>query len=299
MNLTIIGSLAFDTVHAKDASRRRILGGSGTYASISASAFSKVNLISVVGEDFDRRYIELFETRGINTSGVEVKKGKTFTWEARYDKDLCHRKTLAVSLNVFETFRPIIPKCVSSDDNLFLANIDPDLQDWIFRAMKPSKLIACDTMDVWINNKRGTLLKLLKKIHILLLNDEEARLLTGEHNLIEAASAIRKLGTKMVVIKKGEHGALFFSPGFSFVVPPYLVKSVIDPTGAGDTFAGGMLGYLSRKNKITDTDLRRSLIYGSIFGSFTVESFGVDALLKAGPTDIGKRYKTLKALTLF
>ena len=299
MKVTIIGSVAFDSVETPFGKRDDALGGSATFASLSASFFAPVNLISVVGKDFPKKYFRMFERRNVDTTGLEQKRGKTFRWKARYHYDLSYAETLSTHLNVFDGFKPGIPDNVTSKDNLLLANIDPELQDWIFRSMKPQGLVACDTMNLWIEHKKKALLKLLKKVDIFLLNDAEARQLSGEKDLLAAARYIASKGAKMVVIKKGEHGALFFSGGLRFMVPAYLPVPVSDPTGAGDTFAGGMIGYLSRKKKVTEQDLRRSLVYGSILASFAVEKFSVEGLLKATAVEINDRYEHFEKLTRF
>ncbi len=299
MRLTVIGSVAFDSVETPFGKKDDVLGGSATYASVAASFFTPVNLISVVGTDFPKRYRTMFGRRNIDTQGLEDKKGKTFRWRARYHYDLSYAETLSTHLNVFEGFRPKIPKNVNSKDNLLLANIDPELQDWIFEKIKPKGLVACDTMNLWIEHKRKALLKLLKKVDLFLLNDAEARQLSGETNLLDAAKYISSHGAKMTVIKKGEHGALFFSKGLKFMVPAYLLEKLSDPTGAGDTFAGGMTGYLSGVRKITDSALRKALVYGSILASFTVEKFSVNGLLKADLANIENRYRHFEKLTKF
>jgi len=299
MRLTVIGSVAFDSVETPFGKNDDVLGGSATYASVAASFFAPVNLISVVGTDFPVRYRTMFSKRNVDTSGLEDKKGKTFRWRARYHYDLSYAETLSTHLNVFEGFRPKIPKNVNSKDNLLLANIDPELQDWIFEKIKPKGLVACDTMNLWIEHKRKALLKLLKKVDLFLLNDAEARQLSGQTNLLDAAKYISSHGAKMTVIKKGEHGALFFSKGLRFMVPAYLLEKLLDPTGAGDTFAGGMTGYLSGVRKITDSVLRKALVYGSILASFTVEKFSVKGLLNADMKDIENRYRHFEKLTKF
>jgi len=299
MRLTVIGSVAFDSVETPFGKKEDVLGGSATYASVGASFFTPVNLISVVGTDFPMRYRTMFNKRNIDTSGLENKKGKTFRWKARYHYDLSYAETLSTHLNVFEGFRPEIPKNVTSKDNLLLANIDPDLQDWIFEKINPRGLVACDTMNLWIEHKRKELLKLLKKVDLFLLNDAEARQLSGETNLLDAAKYIAGQGAKMIVIKKGEHGALFFSKELRFMVPAYLLKKLADPTGAGDTFAGGMTGYLSKTRKITDSVLRKALVYGSMLASFTVEKFSIEGLLKTDLKDIENRYRHFEKLTKF
>lgn len=299
MRVTIIGSVAFDSVETPFGKREDVVGGSATYASLSAAFFVPVNLISVVGSDFSEKYFNMFEKRGINTLGLERKQGKTFRWKAKYHYDLSCAETLKTELNVFEGFKPRIPKNIKSQDNLLLANIDPELQDWIFRKIKPSGLVVCDTMNLWIEHKKKKLLKLLKKVDLFLLNDAEARQLSGESGLLDAARYIHKQGAKMIVIKKGEHGALFFSKGLRFIVPAYLLEKISDPTGAGDTFAGGVIGSLAKNFKVTDRNLRRSLVYGSILASFCVEKFSVEGLLKTTLKDINKRYKHFENLTKF
>jgi sugar/nucleoside kinase (ribokinase family) len=299
MKLTVIGSTALDSIETPFGKKKDILGGSATYSSISASFFTPVNLISVVGEDFPERYIRLFKRRNIDTRGLEQKKGKTFRWKAKYHYDMSYAETLDTKLGVFEGFRPVIPSNVSPRTNLLLANIDPDLQSYIFHQINPTGLVACDTMNLWISSSKRALLRLLKKVDLFLLNDAEARQISGETNLLEAARFIASKGAKMTVIKKGEHGALFFSRGLRFMVPAYLLETIKDPTGAGDTFAGGMLGYLSKHPKITDKVLRRALVYGSIMASFAVERFSADGLLKTKPADINRRIKHFEKLTKF
>lgn len=299
MKLTIIGSVALDTIETPGSVKTDILGGSATYSSFSASFFTPVNLISVVGKDFPEKYIKLLHKRGVDTSGLEKKEGKTFRWKARYDKDLAHATTLDTQLGVFAGFRPEIPKSISPDTNLLLANIDPELQNYIFHQLQPKGLVVCDTMNLWITHTRKALLGLLKKVDLFLLNDEEARMLSGEKNLMEAARFCESRGAKMVVIKKGEHGALFFSKGLNFMLPAYLLDEIKDPTGAGDTFAGGMLGYLSSRPKITAQDLRRALVYGTIMASFAVERFAADGLLKTKPVEIKGRVTRFEKLTRF
>ncbi|MBD3425979.1 MAG: sugar kinase [Candidatus Omnitrophica bacterium] len=299
MKLTVIGSTALDSIETPFGKKEEILGGSATYASISASFYTPVNLISVVGSDFPQKYIRLFKKRNIDITGLEKKRGKTFRWKAKYRYDMNYAETLDTRLGVFDDFRPVIPKNVSSKCNLLLANIDPELQSYIFHQINPTGLVACDTMNLWIENSRKSLLKLLGKVDLFLLNDAEARQISGETNLIEAARFIASKGTKMIVIKKGEHGALFFSEGLRFMVPAYLLETIKDPTGAGDTFAGGMLGYISKHSRITDKVLRRALVYGSIMASFAVERFSADGLLKTKPADVQRRIRHFEKLTRF
>ena len=298
--LTVIGSIALDSIETPFGKKKEILGGSATFSSVSASCFTPVNLISVVGTDFSKKYINMFSSRNIDTSGLELKKGKTFRWKAKYNYDLSYAETLDTELNVFKDFKnPAIPENVTSKDNLLLANIDPELQSWIFDKVKTSGLVACDTMNLWIEHKRKELLNLLKKVDLFLLNDAEARQLSGESNLLDAARYITSRGVKMLVIKKGEHGSLFFSNGLKFIVPAYLLEKIKDPTGAGDTFAGGMIGYLSGQKRISEKVLRRALVYGSILATFAVEKFSIEGLLKAKPIDITRRITHFEKLTKF
>ena len=298
MSLTIIGSVALDTIETPYGNRKEILGGSATYASVSASFFSKVNLISVVGSDFPKKHIKLLGDRGVDIRGLEVRKGKTFRWKARY-RDLNAAETLSTHLNVFEGFKPNIPGHIKADGDLFLANIDPELQRCIFDKINPKGLVSCDTMNLWITHKKKSLEKLLKKVDLFLLNDAEASQLSGEKNLFEAAKYIAAKGAKMIVIKKGEHGALFFSPKLRFIMPAYLLEKVKDPTGAGDTFAGGMAGYLARHKKISDAVLRKAMVYGSILASFAVEQFSAENLAKVDRKGINRRYRQFEKLTKF
>ncbi|KJJ83213.1 sugar kinase [Candidatus Omnitrophus magneticus] len=298
--LTVIGSIAFDSIETPLGSRVGLLGGSATYASISASFFTSVNIISVVGKDFTKKYCDIFENRGIDTSGMEKKDGQTFTWSARYPKNLDHAETLSTCLNVFSDFKPKVPSNVRKTDNFLLANIAPEFQNWVVNKVKPSGIVACDTMNLWINTQRKELIKLLKKTDMFFLNDAEARLLSGEANLLDSAEYIASLGVKMTIIKKGEHGSLFFKKNdLKFVIPPYFLRKIIDPTGAGDTYAGAVMGYITSKGKLTDKDLRTSLSYGSILASFSVEDFGINALANTVKAKIEQRYNILKKISGF
>jgi len=241
----------------------------------------------------------MLKNRGIDTSGVAINKGKTFRWEGRYEYDMNVAHTLATHLNVFQDFAPEIPHALRNSSVLFLANIDPDLQDRVLRQVNKPKLIACDSMNHWITNKKQSLEKFLHKVDIFLLNDAEARQFSGESNLMKAAKAITSMGPKSVVIKKGEHGVIYYSKKGHFVAPAYPLENVYDPTGAGDTFAGGVIGYLSRAGKMNDAVIRKGIIYGSIMASFAVEDFSVNRLLNTKLSDINKRYSDFKKLTHF
>ncbi len=299
MSILVVGSVALDSVETPFGRRKEILGGSATFFSLGASFFSKVDIVAVVGEDFPKRYVKLLRDNGVGTGGLAVSKGKTFRWKGRYDYDLNTAHTISTHLNVFKDFDPLVPKYLSRPEFLFLANIDPDLQYRVLRQVKRPKLIACDSMNYWIDTKRRSFEKLLGNIDILLLNDAEARQLSGESNLIKAASAAISFGPKAVVIKRGEHGVLYFSRSAHFVAPAYLLETICDPTGAGDTFAGGMVGYLSRAGTLNETAIRKSIIYGSIMASFTVEDFSVNRLLKISRKDIKNRFDHYRKITSF
>ncbi|MDP3730803.1 MAG: PfkB family carbohydrate kinase [Candidatus Omnitrophota bacterium] len=299
MSILVVGSVALDSIETPFGKRKEILGGSATFFSISAAFFDKVDIIATVGEDFPKEYLRLLKKRGIGTGGIAVNKGKTFRWEGRYEYDMNVAHTLATRLNVFQDFAPEVPHNLRDSSILFLANIDPDLQDSVLKQVNKPKLIACDSMNHWITSKKRSLEKFLHKVDIFLLNDAEARQFSGESNLMKAAKAIISKGPKSVVIKKGEHGVIYYSGNGHFVVPAYPLENVYDPTGAGDTFAGGVIGYLSRTGKIDDATIRKSMVYGSIMASFAVEDFSVNRLLGIKLSDINKRYSDFKRLTRF
>lgn len=298
MSLLVVGSVAFDTLTTPFGRREKILGGSATYFSLSARFFSPVKLVAVVGNDFPKKYIKLFEDKGINLKGLEVARGKTFHWEGEYDWDF-NAKTISTSLNVFADFNPKIPDEYKDSEYVFLANIDPDLQNRVLSQVKNPKLVACDTMNHWIASKHKSLVKFLKKIDIFFLNDSEARQLSGQNNLVKAAKYIMKFGPKRIIIKKGEHGSLLFSKDSVFSVPAFLLEEVYDPTGAGDTFAGAVMGYLAKCSRLNEKNLRNAIIYGNIMATFTVEKFGPWRLVSVTKPEIEKRVKEFKNLTCF
>jgi len=299
-SILIVGSVAMDSIETPFGKRESILGGSATYSSISASFFSKyINIVSVVGKDFPKKYIGLFRSRKINIDGLQIREGQTFRWKGDYNYDLNLPKTIYTYLNVFGSFKPVIPDYYKGSKYIFLANIDPDLQKEVLSQIKRPEIIICDTMNYWIDKKRGPILKLVKNIDIFLVNESEARQLSGETNMKKAANFIMSHGAPCVVIKKGEHGVLFFSKRFCFYAPAYLLETIKDPTGAGDAFAGGMIGYLSSVKIINKEHIRKSMIYGSIMASFTVEDFSVKRLLKLSMRDINTRYNEFKRITSF
>ncbi|MDD5687314.1 MAG: PfkB family carbohydrate kinase [Elusimicrobia bacterium] len=300
MSILVVGSVALDSVKTPFGERKEILGGSATYFSYSASFFTKVNLVAVVGNDFQKEHIELLKSRNINVEGLKVVEGQTFRWCGFYEYDMNEAKTLSTCLNVFETFKPEIPESYKDSKFIFLANIDPDLQMEVLSQIKKPKLIAADSMNLWIKIKKPSLIKLLSKIDILIINDAEARLLTEQSSLIKAGRIILNYGLKYVVIKKGEHGSLLLSKDNFFSAPAYPIEEVLDPTGAGDTFAGGFFGYLAKLDKKpTEDDMKKAVIYGSVMASFNVEDFSLERLKKLTNREITARYKKFKEITRF
>lgn len=299
MSVLVVGSVAFDSVETPFGKHNELLGGSATYFSVSASYFTSVNLVAVVGSDFPKRYITLLKKRGINTNGLQIQSGKTFRWEGQYKYDMNTAETLATHLNVLGSFRPDIPDEYKNTKHIFLANIDPDLQKGILRQIKKPEFIASDTMNFWIENKKKSLTMLLKDIDLFLLNDAEAREFSGETNLLKAGRYILSLGPSMVIIKKGEHGSLFITKNSCFSAPGLPLETIKDPTGAGDTFAGGVMGYLSQFKKITETKVKKAIIYGSVMASYNVEDFSLKRLLKLNKKLIDTRYREFVNLTRF
>ncbi|MFH1593747.1 MAG: PfkB family carbohydrate kinase [Candidatus Omnitrophota bacterium] len=299
MSVLVVGSVAFDTIKTPFGKCKDVLGGSASYFSVSASYFCKVNLVAVVGKDFPAKYKNLLKRKGVDVKGLEVREGKTFSWSGEYGWDFSNPRTISTDLNVFSDFDPDIPAEYRDSEYLFLANIDPVLQNRVLEQMGRPKLVACDTMNYWIDSRRKELLKLIKKVDIFFLNESEAKELTGEANLIKAAKAILKFGPGSVIIKKGEHGSLLFSSNSAFSIPAYPLESIYDPTGAGDTFAGGVLGYMARNNKTTHADLRRAIVCGTIMATFTVEDFSLRRLGSIRRSDITRRIKKFERLTNF
>ncbi len=300
MTVLVVGSVALDSVETPFGKADNVLGGSGTFFSASASHLSPVQLVGIIGNDFpidDLR--QKFASRPIDLEGVEHADGASFRWRGRYHHDLNLAETLETHLGVFSNFRPKIPEKFRNAPFVFLGNIDPRLQlDVLTQVAKP-KLVACDTMNFWIESRRPDLLKLLEHVDLITLNDAEARQLTDEFNLVRAARWIMKRGPKHVVIKKGEHGAFMFTESTIFFAPAYPLESVFDPTGAGDSFAGGFMGYLARTGDTSEGNLRRAVIYGSAMGSFAVEKFSVERLLEITSDDIRRRVGEFHRLVTF
>jgi len=300
MSILVVGSVALDSVETPFGNAEDVLGGSATYFAISASFFAPVNLVAIIGNDFPEKYISVLKKHGVDIKGLEVAEGKTFKWRGKYGCDLNNPETIYTHLNVFDKFNPKIPAEYKRSDAVFLANIDPELQTYVLNQIERPLLTACDTMNYWIKNKRKGLLQLLKNMDIFLLNEAEARELAGESNLLKAGKAILALGPKKVIIKKGEHGVLLFSHNSIFSAPAYLLEIINDPTGAGDTFAGGLIGYLRKSGRFfSDSEIRKGIIYGTIMASYAVEDFSIQRLSGISYTDIQKRYNDYKRLTRY
>jgi sugar/nucleoside kinase (ribokinase family) len=300
MSLLVVGSVAFDGIETPHGKVDRTLGGAASYFALAASHFAPVRLVGIVGEDFTAKDEAVFRGRRIDLAGLEHAQGKTFFWAGRYSKNMNERTTLVTDLNVFANFNPTLPKAYLDSSAIFLANIDPKLQLSVLKQVqgKP-KVIGLDTMNYWIERTPAELRETLKHVHILMINDDETRQLTGEHNLLVAAKSVLKMGPKMLVIKRGEHGALLVHKGFMFSVPAYPLEAVFDPTGAGDSFAGGFMGYLAAARSVNEQTLRSAMVYGSVLGSFTVERFGVERLMKLKRSEIAARAKLFSKLTSF
>ncbi|MCC6545079.1 MAG: sugar kinase [Nitrospirae bacterium] len=299
MSLLVVGSVAFDSVKTPFGEREEILGGSATYFSTAASYFTSVNLVAVVGDDFPDQHISFLKSRGVNTEGLERQSGKTFRWKGEYGYQLNEANTLETHLNVFESFRPTLPESYRDSEVVFLANIDPELQSDVLRQVNSPEIIACDTMNFWISGKREALLNTLKNVDILIINDSEARQLAAEANLVKAASVIMSFGPKHVIVKRGEHGALMFNSKNVFAAPAYPLENVFDPTGAGDSFAGGFLGFLASTRNFNEENMRQAVIFGSVMASFVVEDFSLNRIRGLNFEEILNRYREFKRLTHF
>lgn len=303
MAITVVGSVAFDSIETPAGRRDRCLGGAAVYFSLSASFYTDVRMIAVVGEDFDAGMESLLKQRGIDTQGIEHAPGKCFAWAGSYLENLNEAQTRNTELNVFATFEPKIPQAYSDSEYLFLANIDPVLQRRVREAMPQVKMVAGDTMNYWISGHRPALLEVLRGLDTLLINDTEARMLAGKNNLVQAAKAVMELGPRWLVIKHGEYGATLFertSEGSgvkTFRAPALPLEEVVDPTGAGDSFAGGFFGYLASQPELTPAALKRAMFYGSVMGSFAVERFGLERLLELKREEIDERFKRFRELT--
>ena len=293
MSLLVIGTLAYDTIETVSERRAEVLGGSATYFATAASHFAPVSLVGVVGEDFRAADVELLRSRGVDLAGLEVAKGRTFRWTGRYEADWNTRHTLETQLNVFEHFDPKVPAAGRKAQWLFLANGAPRIQARALDQVERPRFVVADTMNLWIEIARDELAHLLRRVDAIVLNDEEARMLTGERNLLRAAGAVLGLGPRYVILKKGEHGAFLLGRDAHFSLPAYPVENVVDPTGAGDSFAGGFMGYLAERGACDPAALRRAMLYGTVAASFCVEGFGVEGLQGRSRTDLDKRFDDL------
>ena len=299
MSLLVVGSVALDTVETPFGSAREVLGGSATYFSLAASTFTRVNLVAVVGSDFLPHYVELLETAGVDLTGLQVCEGKTFRWAGRYEYDLNTAHTLRTDLNVFSSFHPVLPESYKESEMLFLANIDPELQLEVLKQATGAKLVVMDTMNFWIEGKREALTETMSLVDVVLMNEAEVREYAGTYNLIQAARTILGLGPKILIVKKGEYGSVMFSDSSYFVAPAYPLENVKDPTGAGDSFAGGFMGWLAYTRDFSLSSIRKAIVYGSVVASFAVEDFSVGRLLSLTSQEISTRYREFQEFTYF
>ena len=293
MTVLVVGSTAFDDIETPFGTRQACLGGSSTYFGLAAALFTEVRLVSVVGEDFPQDGRKLLAGRGVRLDGLEVQKGKTFRWSGRYAADMNSRETLDVQLNTFGQFRPQVPAAFRDSRFVFLANGAPETQASVLDQVDKPEFVVADTMNLWIEIAKEPLLALLKRVDGLILNDEEARMLTGESNLIRAGRRVLDLGPKLVILKKGEHGSFLFSNFFSYAMPAYPTERVVDPTGAGDSFAGGFMSFLCTCDSISVWNMKRAVAYGTVCASLTVEDFGVDRIARASMVEVERRYREL------
>jgi len=294
MSILVVGSVALDSVETPFGKVRDVLGGSATYFSAVASLYTEVNLVAVVGNDFRQEQIQFLVDRGVDTRGLQMVDGETFRWAGRYDYKTNITETIETRLNVFADFHPVLPEGYENSDFVFLANIDPDLQHEVLRQVPRAKLTMLDTMDFWINSKKEALITAMSNVDVVTLNEGEARALVETESILSAAKWILTLGPKMVIIKRGEYGCVMVNETGYFTVPACLLEEVKDPTGAGDTFAGGFLGYLDKAGETTEQTVKRALIHGSATASFTVEEFGVERLRSLTPEDIAARYQEFR-----
>jgi len=299
MSVLIVGSTALDSIKTPTAENPRLLGGSASHAAVAASFFSPVRLVGVVGDDFPKKYIQLYRKHGVDLEGLQIKPGKTFHWSGEYEVNMNNRRTLLTELGVFETFSPELPKAYQASPFVLLANIAPALQHHVLDQMRRPKFVVADTMDLWLNIALDDLVRLLKRVDGFVLNDSEAHQLTQEDNVFAALKKIHKMGPKYVIIKKGSHGSILSGPKGFFICPAYPLLDVTDPTGAGDSFVGGMMGYLATAKGSVDTNIRRAMIHGSVVASFCCEGFGLNRTTKVTRKQVEQRVNELEKLTRF
>jgi sugar/nucleoside kinase (ribokinase family) len=299
VSLLVVGTVALDSVKTPFGNVENALGGSATFFSTSASYFADVRLVAVVGEDFPKEHIQFLKSKEIDIRGLEVQKGETFKWKGEYGYDLNEAHTLATHLNVLAAFKPKIVDDYKESDVVFLANVDPEIQLDVLKQVQKPKLVACDTMNYWITSKLEALKQTLTHVDILTINESEIRQLSGEASLMKAAKIVQAMGPKSIVVKQGSYGALMFNGSSVFSAPAYPLESVFDPTGAGDTFAGGFMGYLASTMNFTEASMRKAVIFGSVMASLNVESFSLDRLRSLDYKEIEGRYREFKKLTHF
>ncbi len=299
MSIIVLGTVALDTVKTPFGRRKHMLGGSAAHFAMSARLFTNVNLVAIIGEDFPPKYIDFLRKKGVILTSLIKESGRTFKWEGEYKGDLNSALTLNTELGVLSVFRPSISEEQRKIKYIFLANVDPDIQRHLLSSMHSPRLVGLDSMNYWIHHKRAALLRLLKKVNIYVANDQEARALSGETNLIKAARCLYSYGPRMVLIKKGEHGVFFYSDKFIFSIPAYPTDKVIDPTGAGDTFAGGFMGYLARAKKISSQTLKNAIACGTVCASFNVEDFGLNRTARLTLKDLESRLSRFRKIVLF
>jgi sugar/nucleoside kinase (ribokinase family) len=299
MSVLIVGTTALDSIKTPTAENPRLLGGSASHAAVAASFFSPVKLVGGVGEDFPKKYIELYRRHKIDLAGLQILPGKTFHWSGEYELNMNNRRTLLTELGVIETYSPTLPKSYQNSRFVLLGNIAPALQHRVLDQMKKPKFVVADSMDLWLNIALPDLLKLLPRLDGFVLNDGEAHQLTKEDNVFAALKKIHALGPKYVIIKKGSHGSILSGPRGFFICPAYPLHKVVDPTGAGDSFVGGMMGYLATARGSIDANIRRAMVYGSVTASFCCEGFGLNITTKTKRADIERRVKELEKLTKF
>ena len=299
MPLLAVGSIALDSVETPFGKREEVLGGSATYFSTAASFFGPVRVVATVGEDFPQEHVTFLASRGVDVTGLERRPGRTFRWKGRYDFDLNQAHTLDTQLNVFADFAPELPAAYRNSDYVFLGNIDPDLQRRVLDQVREPRFVACDTMNFWIESKRRSLLETLRRVDMLFVNDAEARQLAGEHNVVKAARRILTFGPRALVVKRGEYGALFFTGDHVFAASAYPLPALFDPTGAGDSFAGGFMGYLASRGREDLDVMRRAIVLGGVLASFAVEQFSLERLKTLTFDEIRRRYAEFRQLTHF
>ena len=298
-SILVVGSVAFDSVKTPFGEAEDVLGGSATYFSVAASFFSPVRVVGVVGSDFSDEHAAIFKRHNIDTTGLVHADGETFRWKGEYGFDLNERHTLDTRLNVFETFKPELPDAYRNSEYVFLGNIDPELQLQVLEQIEKPRVVVCDTMNFWIDGKLAALKRTLGRVDILVINDGETRMLAGETNLVRAANKIRAMGPRILIVKRGEYGVLMFNQDSIFGAPAFPLEEIYDPTGAGDSFAGGFMGHLAQAESLDDASFRRAIIFGSVMASFNVEEFSLNGLSRLTKTEVEGRFQQFKNLTHF